>query len=276
MTQLRPAVLIMLVTIAVATLAACGSDEPTPTPDPTATSTPSTLVELHPAYAEPFEMRLPRNSAIIDAEGYRIDFKSVLADNRCPVGAECLVPNVAIVELDIVESSGSPAAARQLFFDSGPSVVAVGEYDIQLLALEPQAGQAATPSDYRVTMLVTRRAAQADAELDLTVSATAAKVGELVEVVARMPETTHTQYTLIIEGLVGSIVRRDGNQLRGSQTPILDVSDLDVDVGTVTWSIVGTEPGEFRFVVMVAGQVGGSGGQTQFVRATQRFTLSFN
>jgi hypothetical protein len=274
MTRLRATALVTLLIVALATLVACGSDESTP--EPTATPTPSPRVDLHPVYAEPFVMRLPHNSAIIDADGYRIDFKSVLADNRCPVGTECLVPNVAIVELEIVESSASTAVTRQLFFDSGPSIVSIGGYDIQLLALEPQAGQAASPNDYRVTMLVTQVAAQADAELDLTVSTTAAMVGEPVEVFARMPATTHTQYTLVIEGLVASIASHDGTQVRGPQTPIVDVRDVDVDAGTVTWSVVGTEPGEFSFEVTIAGQAGGSGEQTQFVRATQRFTLAFD
>jgi hypothetical protein len=276
MTRLHRAAFAILLTIAVASIAGCGSDEPTPTPGPTLTPTQGPFVELHPAYAEPFVMSPPLDAAFIGPDGYQIRFRSVLADSRCPADAACLVPDIAILEFEILESATAIAATHQLFFDSGPSIETVGGYDIQVLALEPEPSELTSPSDYRATLLVTETASIVDAEVALTISAVSTSVGEPVEVTAQIEATNHTQYTLLIGSAVVSIVRDNGVPLRGSQTPVVEVLGASVSAGVVSWVITGTEPGTFRFTVAIVGEAEDGDGAAAFIQGSEAFTLTFD
>jgi hypothetical protein len=137
-----------------AALAACTSTAPTPTASPTPTSTPTPFVDLHPALGEPFVLGLG-HCAFIDADGYRITFSRVLMDDRCPDAAECASPGSGVVELLVRESAASPEQAYEIADGRGPASTNVGEYRIELTALEPRPRQDGGAVDYRVTLVVT-------------------------------------------------------------------------------------------------------------------------
>lgn len=276
MTRPRLSFLVILLTFTLTALAGCESDERSPTPPeltPTPTPTLRPHADLHTFLGEPFEMRLPRYSAYVGDE-FRVDFKSILADSRCPIDAACLVPNLAIIELGVLESTSSTVATHQVFFDSGASVTTIGGYDIQVLALEPAAAEVTSPTDYRLTLLVTETPSLAPVDVDLTISTNDTTVGAPITIAANLAGTTHTQYMLLVEQAVVSVVRHDGTQVRGSQTPVIELRAANVHEGVSTWSIVGMEPDIYNFRVIVSGEAVDGSSARKFIRASREFTIT--
>ena len=77
-----------------------------------------------------------------------------------------------------------------------------------------------------------------------------------------------------MEQAVVSLVRHDGTQVRGSQTPVIELRAADVHAGVAPWSIAGLEPGVYNFSVIVSGEAGDGGPTRKFIRASREFTIT--
>lgn len=96
-------------------------------------------------------------SAILETENLQIGFDRVLSDSRCPRGAQCITAGDAVVRIWM---SKAPAARESRDLETTPRAAEAvyGAYRIRLVTLDPYpiADRAIRPSDYVVTLLVTR------------------------------------------------------------------------------------------------------------------------
>ena len=224
-------------------LAACGKD-PTPTPS----------LDLHPEMGKPFEMRIG-DAAFIDAQGYRVTFKSIESDSRCPPNGQCLHPDVAIIVLEIRPTASSDAVEHKVFFDSGTSVESIEGYDVQILKLEPQVDKVKSPSDYVMTLVITKPTGTPTINPHVSYDRNYAKVGDVVTFTASSDGAGLAQYTLEASDVVVAILRYDGTLVRGPQTPVIELVDWSADADQATWKIKMLGAGVFSMKATVTGEV---------------------
>jgi hypothetical protein len=247
--------LLFLNMVAVTLVAACGTNvTPTPTLAP--------LVDLHVADHEPFDLRLT-NSALLfaDDQPYRLDFTSVLADSRCPVGAECLRPDAAIFDITLSDlGADGGTESYQLFFDSGPSEGIVGPFTVQILAITPDVEEVHSPSDYVVTLVVSTTPVEASIDVHMASSASTVVSGDRVTYTASATGLARAQYTLSVDGVIVGITRHDGTLTRNSQTPVIELIDWSADATNASWTIEVRSPGAFVMEASIIGKDGGEEG----------------
>jgi hypothetical protein len=96
-------------------------------------------------------------SAILDTENLRVEFDSVLSDSRCPRGAQCITAGEAVVRVWLSKAP-TPRESRELKTTPNAAEAVYGAYRIRLVTLDPYptADRTIRPSDYVVTLLVTR------------------------------------------------------------------------------------------------------------------------
>jgi hypothetical protein len=105
---------------------------------------------------QPFTLS-PGAAAVVEGENLQVGFDQVLSDSRCPVGAQCIVAGEATVRVWLVKAPRgrenvelkTTTAASQATYDA---------YRISLVTVtpSPEVGQTIRPSDYAVTLLLTR------------------------------------------------------------------------------------------------------------------------
>ena len=166
-TRLARGVIVTVATAALAALVAtaCSDEVPTSTaipPSPKPLEAPSPTPPPHRDLwiipGEPLRVRSGYDSAW-DQESYRIDFKRVTADSRCPAGATCAVAGRAVIEILVNDpSTGVPGELHLLAIgDPGPepSEKAIGPYIVAFQALEPLPdADGAVPDFYTATLVV--------------------------------------------------------------------------------------------------------------------------
>jgi hypothetical protein len=89
--------------------------------------------------------------------GVSLRFDTVLEDSRCPMNAMCVWAGQAIVQVTVIESDRERRA--EIRSDPPASRTArVGDLRLEWQQLEPYpvAGRPMTPSEYRLTVRVTR------------------------------------------------------------------------------------------------------------------------
>ena len=108
------------------------------------------------APAQPFTLS-PGQTAQVEGTGLTVTFESVTADSRCPVDVTCVWEGDAVV----LVSARPPTASPRELHTSGryPVETEVGDYRLRLVELAPAPRQDArlAPSDYRATLVVTRK-----------------------------------------------------------------------------------------------------------------------
>jgi hypothetical protein len=236
-------------------LGACAA-EPTPTPTPT----PRPQVDIHVSAEEPFVLGLG-DSAFLFANDhpYRLDFDGVVGDSRCPVGSECLRPDVAILEFTLTDfDSSEEPVAQQLFFDSGQSSAPIGPFSIQILSLLPRVEDVDSPDLYRVTLLsnvTPENPSPVELDIAMTASTQTAAVGDRVAYTASAAGAGRAQYSLLLNQAVVGILRYDGKLARGPQTSVIDLVEWEVDEHGARWVITPLVEGEFVVDIVVRGAI---------------------
>lgn len=246
--------LLLLIAIAIAAFSGCASDAtPTPTLGP--------FVDFHPEYGKPFDLQLT-NSAFLfsDQQPYRFDFTNIVSDSRCPVGTECLRPDVAVIEVTLTNlAQGGAAETHNLFFDAGPSEAIAGPFTVQVLAIAPSVEEVTSPSDYIVTLLVHTTPEVDSLDVRVTSSTTMSQVGDQVTYTASAggAEFSRAQYTLLVNGVVVGVTRYDGTLSRSSQTPVTELVDWTADATSASWTIEVLAEGEFEMEASILASVDG-------------------
>lgn len=96
-------------------------------------------------------------SVRLEVENLQVGFDRVVSDSRCPSGAQCIVEGEALVRVWL---SKAPAAreSRDLKTTPNAAEAVYGAYRIKLVTLAPSptVDRTIRPSDYVVTILVTR------------------------------------------------------------------------------------------------------------------------
>ena len=113
-----------------------------------------------PSQATPGEMfKLTAGGvAVVQGEDLQVGFDRVLADSRCPRGAQCITEGEAIIRVWL---SKPPRGRAEHELQTTPPSAAEALYEgyrIRLVALEPypQVDRTIRASDYVATLLVTR------------------------------------------------------------------------------------------------------------------------
>jgi hypothetical protein len=96
------------------------------------------------------------SSATITSENLQVGFEQVLSDSRCPHGAQCIVAGNATARVWLSKPP-TGREPRELGTSAETSAV-YGAYRIALTTLSPypEVGATIRPSDYVVTLVVTR------------------------------------------------------------------------------------------------------------------------
>jgi hypothetical protein len=247
--------LLLVAAIAITAISAC-ADQATPTP----TLAPN--VDIHP-YGVPFDLRVADSAFLFaDGEPYRLDLASIASDSRCPAAAECLRPDVAVIEVTLTDlAPNGGTETHNLFFDSGRSEAAVGPFTVQVLELTPTVGEVTSPADYVVTLLTHETPAEKSLDVQVGSSATRAQVRDRVTYTARASSATgplsHAQYTLTASNAVVGITRDDGTLTRGSQTAVIELVEWTADDEGASWTIEVLSVGEFEMEVSILASIAG-------------------
>jgi len=98
----------------------------------------------------------PGEMAEVPHAAMRIHFQGVLSDSRCPVNALCIQAGDAIARIDVVPTTG--ALATYDLHAANHQPVRHGDLTIELTELGPHpfAGRPIAPTDYRLTLRITR------------------------------------------------------------------------------------------------------------------------
>jgi hypothetical protein len=96
---------------------------------------------------------------VVTLQGLRITFEGVSDDSRCPRGAQCVCAGDAAAAFTLEKP---PNAALQCTLHTNGRFEQQTDYDNFVVRLEdvrpyPTDGVAIAPSDYRATLVVTRR-----------------------------------------------------------------------------------------------------------------------
>jgi hypothetical protein len=208
----------------------------------------------------PFNLPLT-NSALLSTndQPYRLDFTNIVSDSRCPVGTECLRPDVAIVEVTLTDlGTNADPVTHLLFFDSGPSETIVGPFTIQVLALAPPAEQVRSPDDYLLTLVAKAIPTASNLDVQMISSATNVQVGDRVTYTATAAGVSRAQYTLTVNGVVVGITRFDGALIREAQTQMVELIDWTADASSASWTVEVLAVGEFQMEASISGSVDGT------------------
>lgn len=106
------------------------------------------------------EFKLPINdivsvSGLYTRENVKIRFLDVLADSRCPKGAECIWQGEGVIKLNVVINGIDQGNYKMTTLDN-PSVLTIGRYSIYFTGLYPYPvlGTPINPNDYVATFIV--------------------------------------------------------------------------------------------------------------------------
>ena len=113
--------------------------------------------EPKPAQFEQAFTLAPGAEAVFGAESLQVGFDQVLADSRCPRGAQCIVAGDATVRVWLAKS---PRGRENRELKTTPAG-SQGVYDAYKIALvtvapSPEVGSTIRPTDYAVTLTVSR------------------------------------------------------------------------------------------------------------------------
>jgi hypothetical protein len=109
-----------------------------------------------PELGRPFDLRAAN---VVTLQGLRITFDGVSDDSRCPRGTQCVWAGDAAAAVTLEKP---PNAALQRTLHTNGRFEQQTDYDNFVVRLEdvrpyPTDGVAIAPSDYRATLIVTRR-----------------------------------------------------------------------------------------------------------------------
>jgi len=109
-----------------------------------------------PEFAQPFDLKV---SEVVTLQGLKITFEGVSEDSRCPAGVQCVWAGDAAATFTLEKS---PGTALQCTLHTNGRFQRQTDYDTFVVKLEdikpyPKQGAAIAPSDYRATLVVTRR-----------------------------------------------------------------------------------------------------------------------
>jgi len=99
----------------------------------------------------------PGGAAVVEGENLQGGFDQVLSDSRCPTGAQCIVAGEATVRIWLVKAPRGRENV-ELKTTTSASQATYDTYRVSLVTVtpSPEVGRTIQPSDYVVTMLVTR------------------------------------------------------------------------------------------------------------------------
>jgi hypothetical protein len=92
----------------------------------------------------------------VEGAGFRLEFRGVSGDSRCPADAVCILGGDAIVHVRVLDT---PQADYELHTgDSSRGSATHRQARIELLELQPYpfSTRSIAPADYRATLRVTR------------------------------------------------------------------------------------------------------------------------
>jgi hypothetical protein len=119
---------------------ACGRGEPGGGPDPPA---------VEAAYGEPFDLSLGERAHV---GGFRVVFKRVAEDSRCPEGMRCVQARNAAAAFAVESDAGS--ATLTLNTDREPRGAAAMGYGLRLVELRPSPTVPPDSTAYVATLVV--------------------------------------------------------------------------------------------------------------------------
>ena len=99
----------------------------------------------------------PGAAAVIGAENLQVGFDQVISDSRCPRGAQCIVAGDATVRVWLAKAPRG-RENRELKTTPGGSQAVYDAYKIVLVTVapSPEVGSTIRPTDYVVTLTVSR------------------------------------------------------------------------------------------------------------------------
>lgn len=94
---------------------------------------------------------------VVRGEKFRITFRSVLGDSRCPTGGVCVWAGNGEVAIEVAKNDRKQVVARLNTY-SEPKEIDYKGFKIKLIALNPypKVSERIDPKDYEATMVVTR------------------------------------------------------------------------------------------------------------------------
>jgi len=154
-------------------LTACSAEPPAAQPTATQAqqsptsiqATPTPFRNLMAGLDTPFEIKIGE-TAFIDTQGYRMDFRGVKEESRCQVGTRCIQPGRAVIEIGVNTGGAGEGLVIELILETRRDDLAttiVGPYAIKLLSLGPYPGTFEGQPDHTATLAVS------NAELDVSV-----------------------------------------------------------------------------------------------------------
>jgi len=98
----------------------------------------------------------PNESAEIEGTSFRLEFRGVTGDSRCPADAICIWGGDAIVHVRAIDTGQTDFELHT--GDASQGVVVHRQVQIKLEELQPYPFSSRTiaPGDYRATLIVTR------------------------------------------------------------------------------------------------------------------------
>jgi hypothetical protein len=96
-------------------------------------------------------------SARIESDGIQVEFERVVADSRCPKGAQCIVEGDATVRVVVRKGSATTSHDLHTAENRGQESSDHG-FTVRLLRLDPYPveGKTIAPEDYEATLEITR------------------------------------------------------------------------------------------------------------------------
>jgi len=99
----------------------------------------------------------PGAAAVLGTENLQVGFDQVLADSRCPRGAQCVVAGDATVRVWLAKSPrGRENRELKTTPDGSQGVYDAYKITLVTLAPSPEVGSRIRPTDYVATLMVTR------------------------------------------------------------------------------------------------------------------------
>lgn len=134
-------------------IVACGSDDGDDLAQQTSIPTPTPSSDQRVGEDGRFTLT-EGELKFVDDTGFKVRFEHVTQDSRCPVDVQCVVAGSVTVRVSISEKNGEPD--ESYLFSIGdprpePSVHTIGEYQVELLEMEPSPGAPVAPKT--VTMI---------------------------------------------------------------------------------------------------------------------------
>lgn len=98
----------------------------------------------------------PGETVQIDGASFRLEFRGVTGDSRCPADAICIWGGDAIVHVRAVDGGQSDYELHTGDSSRGAAVHRQTQITLEELQPYPFSGRTIAPGDYRATLIVTR------------------------------------------------------------------------------------------------------------------------